>query len=248
MTDFDMNFPPLGDPGPRTSSAGKESKEADEEWEMLSTEEDLLVDEGENDVVPASSSSGGVIVEGNPNIVHHCNSSPDLRCFDIFEEDDDQFDEGEEQKVEDASSFAILSTPGSVISWASSGRSFRDALNSSPAAVAMAGAAGSQQERSSTAAPASAPRPFRKAKIVVAATTPTTTALIRRCSQSSPNLLGLIHEDHEVMGDTDAMDFYHRKAKGAQGRASGLKLRPDEAKRKQYSVNKRNLQRQGSLK
>jgi len=47
-----------------------------------------------------------------------------------------------------------------------------------------------------------------------------------------------------VLGDTDAMDFYHRKAKGSMSRSNGLKIRPDEAKRKEISMYKKDLQRQ----
>lgn len=52
------------------------------------------------------------------------------------------------------------------------------------------------------------------------------------------------HHEDEVLGDTDAMDFYHRKAKGVQNRASGKMIRPDEAKRKEISVHKKDVQRE----
>lgn len=48
----------------------------------------------------------------------------------------------------------------------------------------------------------------------------------------------------DVMGDTDAMEFYHRKAAGAKGRENGLKLRPDEMKRKEITIHKKDMQRQ----
>jgi len=53
---------------------------------------------------------------------------------------------------------------------------------------------------------------------------------------------GTIHED-EVLGDTDAMDFYHRKSKGSLNRQNGAKTRPDEAKRKEMIIHKKNAQR-----
>mmetsp|Transcript_19051 Transcript_19051/g.41002 ORF Transcript_19051/g.41002 Transcript_19051/m.41002 type:complete len:279 (-) Transcript_19051:379-1215(-) len=73
---------------------------------------------------------------------------------------------------------------------------------------------------------------------------------IQRCTQSTPNLHSLIEEEDgdeggESMGASDAMEFYSRKAQGAKGRNAGLRMRPDEAKRKQISLHKRNLQRQG---
>lgn len=232
MPDFDQEFPPLGAAAP---SSAKESNVSDEEWELLSTEDDDE-DHAENDLpspLPNKEKLKPVVVQGNPKILHHCASSPDLRCYaKIFEDEDDQ-----EEHKED-SSFDMVSNVGSVFSMAS-GRSFIDALRSSPI----------HEDKETTTtqpvAPNSAPRPYRKAKMVVVQPT----SLIRRCSKSSPNLLGLIHEDghdDEVLGETDAADYYHRKNKGAQGRTNGMKLRPDEAKRKAFAVNKRNLQRKAS--
>jgi hypothetical protein len=52
----------------------------------------------------------------------------------------------------------------------------------------------------------------------------------------------VIHED-EVLGDTDAMEFYSRKNKGSLSRHNGAKIRPDEAKRKEIIMYKKNAQR-----
>mmetsp|Transcript_129 Transcript_129/g.179 ORF Transcript_129/g.179 Transcript_129/m.179 type:complete len:488 (+) Transcript_129:308-1771(+) len=49
--------------------------------------------------------------------------------------------------------------------------------------------------------------------------------------------------DGDVLGDTDAMDFYHRKDKGSKGTSNKKKLRPDEAKRKDIIMHKKDLQR-----
>jgi len=49
--------------------------------------------------------------------------------------------------------------------------------------------------------------------------------------------------DGDVLGDTDAMDFYHRKDKGSKGASNKKKLRPDEAKRKDIIMHKKDLQR-----
>ncbi len=46
------------------------------------------------------------------------------------------------------------------------------------------------------------------------------------------------------MGETDAHDYYSRKAQGAMGRKNGLKIRPDEAKRLQITMAKKDMQRQ----
>jgi len=53
---------------------------------------------------------------------------------------------------------------------------------------------------------------------------------------------GIIEE--EVLGETDASDYYNRKSTGRASRRNGSKLRPDEAKRKAYIVSKKNAQRQ----
>jgi len=49
--------------------------------------------------------------------------------------------------------------------------------------------------------------------------------------------------EEEVVGDSDAMEFYSQKAMGSTSRAKGLKLRPDEAKRKEYSLYKKEIHR-----
>lgn len=48
----------------------------------------------------------------------------------------------------------------------------------------------------------------------------------------------------EVLGDTDAMDYYHRKDKGSQSTHNKKKERPDEAKRKEISMYKKEVQRE----
>ena len=48
----------------------------------------------------------------------------------------------------------------------------------------------------------------------------------------------------DVLGDTDAMDFYHQKEKGSQSTHNKKKERPDEAKRKEISMYKKELQRE----
>lgn len=226
----EKEFPPLGMAAPASS---KESKEPDEDWQIISTG-DENDDHAENDVSEDETNSAAVVVvQGSPKILRHCASSPDLRAFHhILEEDE------EEEKVED-SSFAMVSNVGSVVSAWSGKQTFRDAFLASPVREDKV----DENDPTETSTD-SAPRPYRKPKIVV--TKPTNS--MRRCAKSSPNLVGLTqnhHDDEEILGDTDANEFYHRKAKGAQGRANGLKLRPDEAKRKAFAVNKRNMQRQG---
>ena len=62
--------------------------------------------------------------------------------------------------------------------------------------------------------------------------------------KSCGDLLSLVHEDEEVLGETDAEEYYGRKSAGAQGRRNGLKTRPDEAKRLQITMAKKQMQRQ----
>ena len=49
--------------------------------------------------------------------------------------------------------------------------------------------------------------------------------------------------DGDVLGETDAMDFYHRKDKGSKGTSNKKKLRPDEAKRRDIIMHKKEMQR-----
>lgn len=55
-----------------------------------------------------------------------------------------------------------------------------------------------------------------------------------------------IHEE-EVMGETDAEEFYNYKSMGSVSRKNSLKIRPDEAKRKQFIMHKRGSQRRRQL-
>ncbi len=86
---------------------------------------------------------------------------------------------------------------------------------------------------------------------------------IKRCAKSTGDLRSLviheeeegyggggsgfgsavIHEEEEVLGCTDAMEYYNRKDVGRKGRMNGLKTRPDEAKRKEMIIHKKNAQR-----
>merc|ERR1712232_1088642 len=52
-----------------------------------------------------------------------------------------------------------------------------------------------------------------------------------------------VQEDEEIMGDTDAQDFYAQKSKGGSSRANSKKIRPDEAKRLDIILHKKEEQR-----
>jgi len=109
-----------------------------------------------------------------------------------------------------------------------------------------------QQEKARTEAYKNRPRP-KNIKFVV---TP-----IKRCSKSTGDLRRLVKvEDDDdyyggggggngatndlVLGDSDAAEFYASKGHARVSRRNGQKLRPDEAKRKEMIIFKKNAQRQ----
>jgi hypothetical protein len=50
-------------------------------------------------------------------------------------------------------------------------------------------------------------------------------------------------QEHDILGDTDATDFYAQKSKGGSSRMNSKKIRPDEAKRLDMILNKKEEQR-----
>ena len=50
-------------------------------------------------------------------------------------------------------------------------------------------------------------------------------------------------DDDDILGYSDANEYYERKRQGHQSRRNGLKVRPDEAKRRLMSMHKKDLQR-----
>jgi hypothetical protein len=200
-----------------------------EGWELLTDGDD---DEDKAQEEKAETSNNETKQETlvrvvNRKVLRHAQSSPNLHSsFDLVavmeaEDDDD-----------DASgSFAMISGPGSVMSMSST-FSFRDAILSPGAAT--------EDEQGAPAALKTRPRPRVKPRFIVKKP-------MKRCAKSTGDLTSLvIQEDEEVIGASDAMEFYHRKALGEQTRKNGLKLRPDEAKRKQIIMNKKSLQKSES--
>ena len=51
----------------------------------------------------------------------------------------------------------------------------------------------------------------------------------------------------DVMGDTDAMDYYHRKDHGSKSTSNKKKERPDEAKRREIIMHKKEMQRKKQM-
>ena len=201
----------------------KHAEEGDD-WEHLSPDESS---ESQNE-------KPVVVVETDlrSRKLRHSVSTPDLHqsdLLDIVEEEGDH-DHSSELPKEDASSFAMLSGPRSVISVSS----FRDAILSQPATT---DSSTEEKPKESSRTATQQQRLRVKPKFVVKP--------ISRCAKSTGDLqfLAMIHEDEEVLGETDAMEFYHRKAQGAKSRSNGMKLRPDEAKRKEITMHKKDLQR-----
>ena len=197
-------------------------KNEEDDWELLATDEGPSFESHQNEI-----RKDVVVVATHPErTLRHAASSPDLRKFHLA----DIVEEHDETSSRDGSSFAMISGPQSVMS-VSSGFSFRDAILSKSAAPV-------QNEDAAADQPVQQRR--IKPKFVVKP--------IKRCSKSTGDLqsLNAIGEDDEVLGETDAMDFYHRKAKGAKNRSSGLRLRPDEAKRKAITMNKKEMQRRNN--
>lgn len=153
--------------------------------------------------------------------LRHCASSPDLRFIGKALEAVDEEDDG--VTIDSMDSEVIVSKKMT---------SFRDAILSPSKHVVL------EEKKEQESIPATRQRKI-KPKIVVK------TPSIRRCSKSTGDLQSLvsIHEE-EVLGETDAMDYYHRKAMGDNRRVNGLKIRPDELKRKTFTLNKKQEQRQ----
>jgi hypothetical protein len=232
------------------SSLQLQEAEPDHSWPELTPEK---TEHNEWEMVPPSSSPQVTFVveeepprdsnssSNNPKIMKHCQSSPDLRRMQMLLEDDDDEESGvmvEDHESTASSSVVMVSGPSSVWSVAGSSRvSVRDAI--------LQKSSGAEPAEAKEAA---APKAQKvKPKFVVVAQTPK----IKRGYKSMGNLRALDHiqeDDHDyneaVMGDTDASDYYSRKAQGAIGRKNGMKSRPDEAKRLQITMVKKNLQRE----
>ena len=131
--------------------------------------------------------------------------------------------------------------PSTTSTSAWGGLSFRDIVMSQMHGLADEVVDNHQQHQQSPLALSNKPKP----RFVV-------TPVPMRRHESSPNLSSLgsnaaaaaTDDSNLILGDSDAMEFYHRKAKGYTGRKNGFKMRPDEAKRLSIIMHKKELQRQ----
>jgi len=193
--------------------------------------------------------------EDKPHCLKHAQSTPDFRHYDTIMEESDIDAEavliesyGEDENEDDvgslaSSSIVMVSGPSSVISsqssWSASPKvSFRDAIMKPQTTDSenhtTTGKGSEEQARQQKTL-------RKKPKFVVKP--------IRRCSKSTGDLQSLTRiaedgEDDLVLGDTDAELYYNQKAQGKLGRKNGRKTRPDEAKRLQISMAKKDDQRQ----
>lgn len=174
----------------------------------------------------------------NPKALLHSQSSPNLRDY-VIEESESENEEDKEASTaqpnghDDASSsFTLVSGPPSVNSIWSSRISFKDVLLKKDEAPSTIPGRERKQETKKHL-----PRIKKvKPKFIVAAVTP------MKHAKSTGDLSKFLNDD-DVMGDTDAHEYYSRKAQGSLGRKNGRKLRPDEKKRLEITMNKKNLQR-----
>lgn len=164
------------------------------------------------------------VVPSSMRKLRHCASSPDLRFLGKALEAVDEHDD-EDVTVDSAI------TDSSAVLVSKKMTSFRDAILSPSKEM--------PDEKKDPESAERQARPKQKIKPKFVVTTP-----IRRCSKSTGDLRSLVIHEDEVLGETDAMDYYHRKAMGAAGRVNGLKIRPDELKRKTFTLNKKQAQRE----
>lgn len=199
--------------------------------------------------------------ENKPLCLKHAQSTPDFRHYKpILEESFDDsgavlienYDDENEDGVGSlaSSSIVMVSGPSSIVSsqscWSTSSKiSFRDVIMKEQSQESK------DQGLTETTSQEEA-KPFKtvrkKPKFVV--------KQIRRCSKSTGDLQSLAriaenddhYEDDLILGETDAQLYYSQKAQGKLGRKNGRKIRPDEAKRLQITMAKKDDQRQRQAK
>ena len=233
-----------------TERPGPHDTVISDDWEELEPLSAPAVKESQQVVVDFSSTA-------NPKLLRHCASSPNLTGLSFTQVNEIGIDDGfmladvEEEPEHDsvAESFSVIDSVSSVHSISTqqtiatntkqptSTMSWSDRIKKS----ALEGASSDGKEEKKL----EAPRRQRKKQLARIVVKP-----ITRCAKSTGDLqsLSTLHEhndEEEMMGATDAMEFYHRKAQGAKGRSSGLRMRPDEAKRKQFTLHKKSMQRSG---
>lgn len=215
---------------------------SNQEWPSLGTEPqsgssacddgwELLVNTTEIDSADSSQGVECLIEAGSrtPGLSRSFPSTPNLGQESFLSAVKE--DVGAEHGTSDESSLSVVHGPQSVISLSSSTEvfTFKDAILKNKEV--------SQEEPIEQQSPTKrvSPRRTIKPRFVV---TP-----IKRSAKSTGDLPSLVEDDQDDAQDDANAEFYSRKNVGARSRSNGLKLRPDEAKRKQMIVNKKNIQR-----
>lgn len=177
----------------------------------------------------------------NPRVLKHCQSSPNLLHYQVVleEEDEESAEESSAVMIEDSyslasSSMVMVSGPASVAT-TTSRVSFRDAI------LAQSDSPNGKYSKPGTN---DAYHPNQKTKIRKVKPKFVVTP-IKRCAKSTGDLQKLVMDEDscEILGETDAHEYYSRKAHGFTTRKNGMKIRPDEAKRLEMTMNKKNMQR-----
>lgn len=250
---------------PSKITSSRDQNGLDSDWELIpeanecsaeksfDSDQPILTDMEQVHAQSENATKKSDATENKPHCLKHAQSTPDFRRYNtIFEESDPGT---EAALIEDgvdslaSSSMVIVSGPSSVISsqsvWSGSSRiSFRDAIMKENSKEVKDQATNGEWLEDKVEQPKIMKK---KPKFVVKP--------IRRCSKSTGDLQSLarivendddddLYNNDMVVGDTDAELYYNRKAQGKLGRKNGRKIRPDEAKRLQITMAKKDIQRQ----
>jgi len=241
-------------PMPQKPAEGNDDKktESSDEWENLSSSEPLVSENSEETTKVSIPRKKHII---NKASFHRCASTPEFS--NLQDEDSYVLDCSTDTSV-DAQSLSTVDDAVLLSHTKSSMKkipSFKDIIMLNAQARETEDAKKKNllnKHHDKVRADALKKRKATRPKLVV--------NTIKRCTKSTGDLRSLvIYEDpeddgfgvgsggtiheHEVLGDTDAIEFYNRKHKGSVSRHNGAKIRPDEAKRKEMIIHKKNAQR-----
>lgn len=207
-----------------------------DEWELLDPDEHDHAPEEHN---LSGDSSFEVVIEADipsPRRLHHSNSSPNLSSSTILKSPVREHNLGAVMEDEEESSFAMVSSPPSV--WTATSTTTTGNLNYRNAILAA-----TSEETTTAEEPVTSPRSKKNGlrkfqpRIVVVPTPPR----MRRCSRSTGDLPTLMLDDQET-----ANEFYQQKSMGMSSYSVGRKQRPDEMKRRNLIIQKKDRQRKGN--
>lgn len=263
MTNNNSLWPKLGESKASDDVSPPNLTTDNDEWEFVSEDSSSTSSNGNNDDGRIES------LAMNPKILHHCASTPDLNQYKSYdpkaEDEEESFDHCsmgvDAQSVVSESSHVLVSHTEKPLTRRVP--SFKDAilLNAQETKREEADAS-KRREHAQMMLRKEALAKRSKPRLVVKSVAKIT----QRNSKSTGDLNCLLHsyntihededechgggggfaavqEDEEIMGDTDAQDFYAQKSKGGSSRANSKKIRPDEAKRLDIILHKKEEQR-----